>query len=349
MKKLYSIVLFCTIFLIAQSVQSQSIGEVECKSQGGTGKLKGKPKKVFVNGFTVHYQFYNKKVKSSKGGFADGILKGSSKADMFLGLDNLTEQDFQDVTNELFNNFKSEFEAKGYEIMSGEGLENVGALEGRSPVKVTSVMYDKYSGVVSVMPSDHLFYTDNSSVFKPNYTSKLSKDLGDAVVANIELFVFFVEDKNSWARKNTKSEIKVETQLRLVAYDNIKAVNEKKISKFRAATIGKSKQVDIFAQSKVELICGRAPIGGSAEVAFTGTLKNDVKINDAYEAEKVSSYAKTDYDNRGMETAFGKSFSTTNTEASTSLVIDVDVEKYKKAVEMAGDSFIKCQIDKFTK
>lgn len=349
MKKLVSIISVFTLFFLSQNSFSQDISEVKCKSQGGTGKLKGKPKKVFVNNFVVHYQFYNKKQKSSSGGFANGVLKGSSKAEMFVGLDNLTEKDFQEVTNRIFDNFKQDFKNKGYEIIDANTLSGVKALEGREKMQYSAAMYDQYPGVMSVSPSNHTFYSYTESVFKPNYASNLSKDLDNAVVANVELFVFFVEDENSWAKKNTKSEIKVDTQLRLVSYDHVRAVNEEKVSKLRALTLGKKKDEVMFAQCKVELICGRAPIGGSAEVAFIGTLKDDVQVNGAYEAEKVSSYAKSHEDNLGIETAIGRTYSTIDTKASTALVIDVDVEKYKKGVAMASNAFIDCQISEFLK
>ncbi|MGV7104924.1 hypothetical protein [Flavobacterium sp. U410] len=344
-KVIFKISLVLALFSIILS-NAQSISEVKTKDRSvGTNQLKKKPKKVFVNDFVVHYQFYNQKEKSSKGGMFNGVLKGDAKSKLFLGLDNLTEQDFKEVTDDLFTDFKNQLNQKGYEFVDGKNYEKSDAFKGRERIENYPVAYDVFPGVASVRPSNYAMYSSNENMFKINYGSKLSKDLDDAVVANVELFVFFIEDKNSWAQKNKSANIKVETQLRIVAYDNVKAVNEKEISKFQALTVGKKKQVDIPAQSQIEFTCGRNPIGGSPDVNYVGNLKNDITIDGAFVNTTIKNDAKNDEDYIGTNTAFGKVYRANNITVANSYILPVDVEKYKQGVLKGGNAFIKSHIE----
>jgi hypothetical protein len=335
----------CFFLLGLFQSQAQTISEVKIKKMGGTNQLKNKPKKVFVNDFVIHFQFYNQKEKTSKGGMINNVLKGDAKSKLFLGLDNLTEQDFTEITNELFSNFKSEFTAKGYEIIDAKQFENTDAFKGRERDENVAIAYNIFPGVASVHPSNYPFYSSNENFLKMNYGSKLSKDLDDAVVANVELFVFFIEDKNSWAQRNKSANIKVETQLRVVAYDHIKAINEKEISKLQALTIGKKKQVDIFAQSQIDITSGRNPIGGSPDVSYIGNLKNDITIDGALTTQTIKNDAKNDEDYIGTETAFGKVYRAQNITVENSYILPVNVEKYKAGVIKGGTAFLKTHID----
>lgn len=340
-KKLFFLFLL-TAFLTSNA---QTINEFKIKSFGGTKQLKNKPKKVFVNDFVVHYQFYNQKEKTSKGGMLGSVLTGDAKSKLFLGLDNLTEENFKDITNDLFADFKNQLKTKGYEFVDGKNYEKTDAFKGRERIENYPVSYTIFPGVASVRPSNYAFYSSNENFLKMNYGSKLSKDLDDAVVANVELFVFFIEDKNSWAQRNKSANIKVETQLRIVAYDNVKAINEKEISKLQALTIGKKKQVDIPAQSQIDITCGRNPIGGSPDVSYIGTLKNDIVIDGAFKTQTIKSEAKNDEDYIGTNTAFGKVYRANNITVSNSYVLPVDVEKYKAGVLKGGIAFLKSHID----
>lgn len=342
----FKFLLHIVLLIISIDVTSQTVSEVKIKDRSvGTNQLKKKPKNVFVNDFVVHYQFYNQKEKSSKGGFVGNVLKGDAKSKLFLGLDNLTEQNFIDITNELFLDFKKQLNDKGYSFIDAKKYENTDALKGRERQENVPVAYDIYPGVASVHPSNYPFYSSNENFFKMNYGSKLSKDLEDAVVVKVELFVFFIEDKNSWAQRNKSANIKVETQLRIVAYDHIKAINEKEVSKLQALTIGKKKQIDIPAQSQIEFTCGRNPIGGSPDVSYIGNIKEDVKIDGAFQTQTIKSEAKNDEDYIGTETAFGKVYRAQNITVENSYILPVDVEKYKAGVIKGGKAFLKAHID----
>ncbi|WP_338376280.1 hypothetical protein [uncultured Flavobacterium sp.] len=345
MKSVVQYLLIVVFIISVFPSNAQTVGEVKIKTFGGTKQLKNKPKKVFVNDFVIHFQFYNQKEKTSKGGMLNNVLKGDAKSKLFLGLDNLTEQNFKEITDSIFSQFKSEFIADGYEFIDGKQYENTDAFKGRERQENVAVEYDIFPGVASVRPSNYPFYSSNENFIKMNYGSKLSKDLDDAVVANVELFVFFIEDKNSWAQRNKSANIKVETQLRIVAYDHIKAINEKKVSKLQALTIGKKKQVDIFAQSQIDITCGRNPIGGSPDVSYIGNIKNDIVIEGALETQTIKSEAKNDEDYIGTETAFGKVYRAQNVTVENSLILPVDVEKYKAGVIKGGNAFLKNHIN----
>lgn len=346
MKNKGKILMLLFVLCATTLVSAQTVEEFRIKNLGNSKKqLTKKPKKVFVNDFTVHFQFYNQKVKESKGGMFNKVLSGDAKAQLFVGLDKLTENDFKQITDSLFTDFKTQLQAKGYEILDNSTLSNIDALKDREQIKDYPVVYDEYAGIATVHPSNCTFFDYKESKLKPNYLSKISKDLDDAVVSNVELFVFFVEDKNSWSVKNKSANIKIDTQLRIVSYDHVMAVNEKKISKLQALTIGKKKQKTIFAESKVEFVCGRNSIGGSAEISYLGTLKDDVVIDGAFQAGTFNSKAKTYTDNLGKETVFGKVYETKNTSASTTGIIPVDVDKYKKGVFDGASLFLKKHID----
>ena len=186
MKNIYFTVVVCFLLYFSTNSYAQTVSEAKTKDRSvGTKQLKDKPKKVFVNDFVVHYQFYNQKEKSSKGGLMGSVLKGDAKSKLFLGLDNLTEQDFIDITNNLFADFQSQLQAKGYSFLDGKAFENTDALKGRERIENYPVAYTIFPGVASVHPSNYAFYSSNENFFKMNYGSKLSKDLDDAFTHHI--------------------------------------------------------------------------------------------------------------------------------------------------------------------
>src|SRR5690606_3070192 len=185
----------------------------------------------------------------------------------------------------------------------------------------------KYSTNLSMSPSKTMesavtVYPQNVGFFynekgSGTNTTKLSKELNDAAVARIDLYVEFVETKGS-----NKSGIGAN----VVAKTNLVLSDHNTIAHF---------------------IVGRNKIGGSPLGEYQGVLKKDLDIDGVIKEEKITNYVDSDYDNWGKSTAFGTVYSAKNKAVSKAAIVPADADKYEKGVELAIDTFLSHHISEF--
>lgn len=170
-------------------------------------------------------------------------------------------------------------------------------------------------GGITVHPQNvGFFYNEKGS---STNTTKLSKELNDAAVACIDLYVEFVKTRGS-----NKSGIGAN----VVAKTNLVLSDNNTIAHF---------------------IVGRNKIGGSPLGEYQGVLNKDLDIDGVIKEERITNYVASDYDNWGTSTAFATVYSAKNKATSKAAIVPADADKNEKGVELAIGTFLSHHVNEF--
>lgn len=299
------------------TINAQSLGDFKPGKAGPKSLERPKfdNKNVYIADFAVHYQVYSEKSASTKGGSGlYGKVMGATKASLAVGLD-ITEETLQNITDKAYADFVADLQAQGFNVMKAEEAKNTDYYKGyKYSTNLDMVASNSIEGAITVHPKNvGFFYKQGAST----NTTKLSKELNDAAVVRIDLYVEFVETRGS-----DKSGIGAN----VVAKTNLVLADNNTIAHF---------------------IVGRNKIGGSPLGEYQGVLKKDLDIDGVIKEEKISNYVASDYDNWGTSTAFGTVYSAKNKATSKAAIIPVDADKYEKGVERAINTFLKYHLGEF--
>jgi hypothetical protein len=163
--------------------------------------------------------------------------------------------------------------------------------------------------------------------------------MGDAVVVAVDLYVFFMKD--AYAFQGFDANIKIKTQLSMVANEAISAKSNDKSLFFR-----KTKET-ITGANSISFICGKDKFAGSAETIYSGFLKKDFTIENVIDKKVIQSYSKSDVDFIGTDTYFGKLYEADNKTSSKTTIIPVDPKKYNEGIIKAGNVFLEYHLNAF--
>lgn len=352
MKSYFRLVMLVAFLGIVTTSGAQELGEFKPKDDTfGLGKLKSKPKKIYISNFSINYQLFNEKEKTKKGGalFRDKGVRGDATAELMVGLGSLTENDFQTITNTLYQDFVIQLKAKGFEIISADVAGKTETYEGWTKASGPFVVASDMPGIITASPAGYDFYykerTKAGKAIGAKFATldktpqNLSKDLDDAVVVSVDLYVFFMKDV--YAFQGSAANIKIKTQLSLVSNETISAKSDDKSIAFR-------KQVEyVTGANTINFVCGKYKIGGSAESVYTGGLKKDFTIENVIDEKKIQSFAQGGVDVVGNDNYFGTTYSAENKSSSKTTIIPVDTKKYNEGVIKAGKAFLDFHLNEF--
>lgn len=345
---------FLLFFFSFTLLQSQELGEFKPKDNTfGLGKLKSKSKKIYISNFSVNYQLYNEKVKTKKGGglFGNKGVRGDATAELIVGLGNLSENDFQNATNTIYKNFLNELKTKGFELISADVAGQTNAYKGWLKAENSKIEVSEMPGMITAYPEGYTFYFEEKTKLGRFFGDKfsaldktpqnLSKELDDAIVVDVDLYVFFMKDIAAY--QGNAANIKIKTQLSLVSNEAVSAKSNDKSLFFK-------KKVEYATGiNSIQFVCGKYNIGSSAESVYTGTLKKDLTIENVIDEKVIQSYAKGAVDFVGTDTYFGRYYVADNKSSSKTTIIEVDAKKYIEGVIKAGTVFLNHHLNEFDK
>lgn len=306
------------ILMVLCKINAQTLGDFKPGKAGpkSLDRPKFDNKNVYVADFAVDYQVYSEKSASKKGGAGIfGAVMGGSKASLAVGLD-ISQETLQKITNDAYSKFVSDLKANGFNVMKAEDAKNTEFYKDYQYSTNLEIIPSKtMEGAVTVHPQNVGFFYSNKGL--NSNTTKLSKELNDAPVIRVGLFVEFVQSKGS-----SKSGIGAN----VVARTNLVLSDHNTIAHF---------------------IVGRNKIGGSPLGEYQGVLNKDLDIDGVIKEEKITNYVASDYDNWGTSTAFGRVYSAKNKSAAKAAMVPADAGKYTKGVESAIDTFLSYHIREF--
>lgn len=327
---------------------AQTLGEFKPKeTKYGVNKAKG-AKRIYIAGFSVNYQIYNEKEDFKQGGsMLGGGYKGDAKAQLSIGLTGLTDKQVQQVTDKLYADYIAQLKAKGFEIITADEAGKQETYADYTKVNGGTVSLAQYPGMMATAPTGFECYVKKvdksgkakSGGFLGNTASlypKLSKDLGDAIIADVDLFVMFVEDQNAF--QGAGANIKVKTNLRLAGPEAIIMTKDAKIK-----LKGQNEIVPI--SSTLAFYHGKMGMGSTT--SYVGTLGKPLFVNNVIEDTKVQSFAKNAADVTGTSMGMYTMFNPENKESKSTKIIDVDGNKYAEGVYQAAKKFINHHTQEF--
>ncbi len=334
MKKIFSVITILSL-LITISTQAQDIADFKPGQQKfGLGKLKKGPKKIYIASFNINFETYKEAVSYKSGGGFRRTAKGEATEKAAIGINGLQEADIQAKTNALYNEFVADLKAKGFEIISPDVAANTKTYENWERSSGPYVIESGLPGVMTAVPEGYsFFYKRETKEGKKKkgflggslVPQKLSKELGDIVVADVNLYFMYSEAGNDFFKNAGGAKVKMFTNYRLIGDYAVVAPKKKGFIKFKGA-----QSVD-HIKSSITFTKGKVGLG--AQTSYSGYLKRDLEINGVIKKEKVVAYSKQ---TSKTATSFqpiviaGPSYST------LTKWIDVDSGKYTEGLYNAG-------------
>ncbi len=348
MKRMLIIVV---VFLLSANIMAQTLGEFKPKDQSyGLDKLRrSKTKKIYIAGFDVNFQIYNEKQNYKQGGSTlGGGMKGDALTEVSVGLEGLDEKTVQEITDKLYKEYITKLEAKGLTIISADEAAKAEIYSDYTRVQGGKISVAEIPGVMSSSPTGFEYFVkgfdkDGKSKkggFLGNQASmfpRLSNDLGDAIVGNVDITVLFIQDQGSFQGNGAK--IKVKTNLRIVDTEGIVSTKDAKI-KFK----GQNEVTTVT--STIGFYHGK--VGAGNTTVYSGILGKPLQITEVIEEQKISSYASGGM-SQGTSTIYGTFYSVRNGNTKNAKVIPVDPNKYGEGVYQAASKFLSYHTDEFLK
>ncbi len=323
------------------NTNAQTLGEFKPKDQSyGVGKAK-KASRIYISNFEVNYQIYNEKSKFKQGGAQfGGGYKGDAKAEASVGLAGLTEADVQQVTDKLYADFLAAIKADGLTVITPDEAAKTKVYSDFERLKGGAISLAQFPGTMTTQPTGFEFFvksvdkdgkTNGGGFFGNNLSqhASLSSQLDDAIIAEVELYVLFVEDKNAF--QGDGANIKIRTNLRLADQE---AIVMSKTSGLRL----KGQNTVTAINSVVKFTHGKVGLGATTN--FTGMLDKPLEIKDVIDDIKVTSFARGGADLFGTKTIYGTFFMPEDRTTETNKIVPVDSKKYAQGVYEAAKKFI---------
>jgi hypothetical protein len=346
MKQILStIIILCFLSTI---INAQSLGEFKPKDVSyGANKLKGKAKKIYIANFNVNYQVYNEKQDFKQGGSQlGGGYKGDAMAEISVGLEGLTDNDLQKITDKLYSDYIAQIKAKGLTIISAEEAGKAGTYTDFMKLQGGVVSAAQFPGTLSNAPTGYEYFVkkvDKSGKAKSggflgtaaSLYPKLSSELDDAIIAEVNMYVLFVEGQNAF--QGNGANIKVKTNLRLSGAEAIEMTSDSKIKMKGQNTI-------TTISSGVNFYHGKMGMGSTT--AYQGSISKSMPIIGVIEDTKLQSFANRSTDG-GTKTIYGTFFNPENRSSKSSKVVQVEGSKYYDGVYMAAKKFVDFHTQQF--
>lgn len=354
-------ILMAASLFVTSAITAQTLGEFvpDTKTTKAT-QPKPKPSKdIYIANFSVNYQIYNQKaaVKHGEKGFLG--VTGGTKAGLAIGLDGISEGELQSMTNELYNDFVNDLEANGFTLVSDETAGKTKFYEKYNTYENIEMTMAEAPGVARLYPQNRKFYfqkmtadgkkkqggflgaldtkkTDKgrqSELFK---LGKLSRELNDATIVDVNLYVLFLSNAKAGLIGGAK--VGMRTHLHLA--DNEHIEYGKSLSKNSALSQNKASFKTFQAITSVDAVKGGNKLNGFPILQYTGTLKKSFEIDGVIEDKKVTTFTKEATDNWGTQTAFGTLYSAEGRTGSQTALVEPDVSAYKAGVKKAVNTFL---------
>jgi hypothetical protein len=345
-------VLITSFFLIiGLQTFGQTLGEFKPKDQSyGLDKIrKAKADRIYIVGFNVNFQVYNEKQDYKQGGsMLGGGQRGDAQTEVSVGLEGLDAKTVQEITDKLYKDYTARLEAGGLSIISADEASIIDSYSDFERMKGGKISMAQIPGVMTSSPTGYEYFIKgvkkDGKEKKGGFLGspammypKLSKELGDAIIGEVDITVLFLQDQDAFAGNGAK--IKVKTNLRLIATEGVTMTKDAKIKMKGQNSVTTVTSTVAFYHGKV---------GAGATSMYSGTLGKPLLIDGVIDSEKVTSYARGGT-SQGSSTIYGTFYSVRNENTKNAKVIDVDSAKYSQGVYGAASKFLTHHTDAFLK
>jgi hypothetical protein len=211
----YSSVIILSTLLISINGFSQSISDKEVAIKGfSQAKFNSAPKKVFINSFNIYFEVFGSAEASTTGGESFGRVHSSTKTAMGVALYGVDSEDFIEITNQAYQYFVKDLESKGFEIVSPDLAAKTSLYSEWMRKSGGELSSAEATGFVRVTPSGFDYFVPGekaSGKEKGTFFDRspaLSKELDDAIIADISFTFDFIDMKVFRSELLTMSNVK---------------------------------------------------------------------------------------------------------------------------------------------
>lgn len=164
-------------------------------------EFRNAPKKVFINSFNVYFQVFGSARASTTGGETLGMLRGNTNVAMGVFLDGVSGQDLVGITTRVYDEYVEKLKAQGFEIMAADEAGKTETLAGWERKEGGVLNSAQSVGFAKVTPKGYSYFikreTGKGKEKKGMFSNAagLSKELGDAIIADVNMTFYFVRMK----------------------------------------------------------------------------------------------------------------------------------------------------------
>lgn len=323
----------------SQSLEPKSVNVVGIKSKS----MASAPKKVYINNFKIYYQMIAEAEKTVYGGrqFGGGSYTGNATARLAVGVEGVSPEDLQELTDKIYNDYLSKLKSMGLEVYNARTKENIPFFEDYVKLDGPRINQEQVKGSLMVIPSDFSYHvqkvtkkgkersgglmgavTSVNGAAASDFTSaiyhkglpKISRDLDDMIVIDIALSIpsIYLDPKS----KLGTAKIKGGPYLR----------------------VGSARVT--YASGKV-----KKPGAAYPETAVEVTLTKPLAINGVFESEEFKAVATK---SRTTVPSYATFFTVENKTIELSNTIECDPSVYKSKVSNAVDVVLGESLNKFS-
>ncbi|WP_010135681.1 hypothetical protein [Ochrovirga pacifica] len=306
MKKQFFLIAAVLTISIANA---QQVSEIKLKTKGFNLKKAKKQDKVYINSFNVFFEVY-KEIRNKKAGYKGtrGKVVGDAKVSLGVGLKGVDIAAIQQKTDLLYQETINKIKASGYQLVPVNEAKNLEIFEGYEVLQGPLLLEkEELPGVIQTVPAGYSFlskipkktdvgkslakFTKKFKHPKLSRYPKISKELGDVMVLDINMYVMFTEAPKpgfNLGSLDKVAKVKINTNYRLVDRYTVVNSGEDKKSLLGIKSAGNNIATDVLTEFSV--VYGRNKIGGSALATYDGNLKKPIEINGVLKKEKIKAY-----------------------------------------------------------
>lgn len=329
--KRFTLMMTALAIMSAHVGYGQEMGEIELKGGGRASggyaekKFKKAPRKVYIEEFRINYQLLYTDAESTRGGRTmGGGYQSSTQASVAVGIQSVTADDLKGLTNRLYEDYISQWQNMGYEIVTADIAASTEYFSGWDKTTGGNLSEAQKIGYTTATPNGFEYFVkkmSNKGKEKGNFldkSHKLSYELGGAVVVRVNVTVPFMEDGESQGSKALTGVLGGVSKV--VARPNFN-ISETSMASYKYAT--KKIAADAVAFSK---------------------LKNSLQINGVFEDKKYKAVSTADANQNWNNSAF---VTVWNQSTENVQVADCDPEKYKSGVLEGISQYLTASVNQY--
>lgn len=321
MKRVLLSLLFFTAVLF---VQGQTVGKMDFKFEGfGQKKIGDAERKVFIQHFVVNYQT----VMISYAKARRGMGHGGAEAGLALGLDGVTNEQLQKMTDKYYDDFVQKLTASGLSIMSPDEVkQNEHFSDWEASKGGTPAMDVMASGYLTTTPSNFTQLGGGAGAFNLAGQPE-SKKLGGAIVIRVSITVPFAEAQSTnGGLVGGVAKIVAKSDLRISPLESIPVKGDFKKPKRLTTNV-------TFAYKK----------SLKFQALLNGKLKKPIEVEGVLDEKKKYKVSSVATSGLGFTAKYSQAY------AENAQLVSCDPMKYQKGVDEAISAYLNASLEGFLK
>ena len=289
--------------------------------------MKKAPKKVFIRSFKLYFQMIAEGKTSKRGGrqLGGGSYKGKATARLAVGVKGVSVAGLQELTNKMYAYYLKRLQDEGLEVFTAADLPKIKYFEGWEIINGPHVNEAQLKGYLMVVPEGFNYFVKKvtgkgkekiGGVYQDK-AYKISKQLNDMIVADVELFI-----PSIWLNASSSM-----------------------LANLGGAKVKGGPNLRLAAASFIKYQSGQFKINAWPETSAILTLKNDIPIEGVFAQQKFKAVATQQRTTIPDYAAF---FTVENVKVSITRYISCDEKTYVDKVGKAMQNYMDLTFNKLS-